>query len=90
MEGYDDSTPNWYNQQAEEVHSATTTPLRSRHKWLAPGGLALAFMLALLVIGAHLGTSSTAQAASLSSGSTQSVALGQSNTGSGDTIPSFV
>lgn len=80
MEDYDDSTPHWFNQEA---HSVPPTQRRSRRKWLALSGIALAFLLALLAIGGHLSASSTAQAASLSSGSTQSVALGQSNTGSG-------
>ncbi len=61
MEDFDDSTPTGFAQ-------ARTTPRRSRRRWFVLGGLAFAFMLALLGVGTHLGATSTAQAAALSSG----------------------
>jgi len=81
LEDYENSTPTGFAQ------ARTTTPRRSRRRWFVLGGLALAFMLALLGVGTHLGATSTAQAAALSSGgSTQSLALAQSSTGSVQTL----
>ena len=72
-----------YEETAWTPLNQLPAPLRRGRRWLVIGGLAIAFMLALVGVGAFMASSnSTAQAAALTSNSSQTLAAAQSSNNS--------